>query len=115
DDVYFIGSGPDTCTAVNRFSASLVSRGTGLTLNIPKSVALIPRRVPVARKLYKKLKIPTTTTSLPALGGIISRDKKLISKWISTNVKSHTPYFKLLLDPSLASQHAYAILRTCVL
>jgi len=115
DDVYFIGTGPDTCTAVNRFAASLISRGTGLKLNLPKSLCLIPRGDRNATNLCKKLKIPTTTISLPALGGIISRNKKVISKWISTNVKSHTPYFNLLLDPSLPSQHAYAILRNCVL
>ena len=53
---------------------------------------------------------------LPALGGVIGRDRKLISEWVRKYSKSaHTSLFSYILDPSLPSQHAYTLLRMCVL
>lgn len=41
DDIYFLGPRDDTFKALARFDSTLKSRHTGLTLNIPKSRALI--------------------------------------------------------------------------
>jgi hypothetical protein len=57
-----------------------------------------------------------TSKSLLALGGIVSRSRPIISAWLRTQVtSSHSPFFKIILDPSLPSQHAYVLLRMCIL
>ena len=53
--------------------------------------------------------------SIPALGSILSRDPKIISDWLLAQVhKLHQPFFKALLDPRLPAQHAFTLLRTCM-
>lgn len=54
-------------------------------------------------------------TFIPALGTIISRDSDVIIDWLSKQVTTHTPFFNLLLDQRLPNQHAFTLLRSCLI
>ena len=116
DDIYFFGPSAAVFTAFARFSTSLATRNTGLVINLGKSLALLPTGDQKAAALSRDHGIPTTTKLLPALGGVIGRSRIRISQWLVQQAKSlHTSLFEHILNPSLPSQHAFAILRLCVL
>ena len=65
DDFYLFGPPGPTFTAFDRFSSSLESRQTGLVLNLPKSVALIPSGDKKIADLCKSRRIACTSKLLP--------------------------------------------------
>ena len=49
------------------------------------------------------------------IGSIVSRNADTISNWMIDQVTSqHKPFFKALLDSRLPAQHAFILLRTCM-
>ena len=49
------------------------------------------------------------------MGSIISRDPNVVSQWLVDKVKRlHEPFFKALLDTRLPTQHAFTLLRSCM-
>ena len=113
DDVFFMGPSNATFTAFGRFSARLPP--TGLNLNRSKTTALLPSSSRVFTSLCSSRGISYSSVSIPALGSILSRDRKIISSWIlKQSSDQHTKLFKLLQHPLLPSQHSFSILRSCM-
>jgi hypothetical protein len=114
DDFYLLGPPSQVLAAFDRFSSGLPP--LGLTLNLPKSSCLIPSLddTDIIRELSSR-NLPYSNVFIPALGTIISRNPDILSDWLKEQVSTlHEPFFKALLDPRLPSQHAFALLRHCL-
>jgi hypothetical protein len=113
DDSYFIGPPTATFTAFDRFIASLPP--TGLSLNYSKSTALLPSGSRRYASLCTSRNISHSSFSIPALGSVLSRERKAVSSWLLEQTSSqHTRLFELLRHPLLPTQHAFSILRSCM-
>lgn len=104
-----------TFHAFDRFRSLLPP--LGLHLNIPKSTVLLPPRPPRSLVVSCNERALTySSSSIPALGAILSRDSKLVSRWlVSTTTSLHKPLFDMLQHPRLPFQHSFALLRLCTL
>jgi len=60
----------------------------GLTLSLPKSIALLPDLTSDLTNLCASRGIPYSDVSIPSLGTIISRYPDIISKWLVTQVST---------------------------
>jgi hypothetical protein len=110
DDIYFLGLPDPTLTAFDRFITSLPEGG--LSVNLPKSIAS-PSDLLISEFTDRNLLY--STESIPALGSIISRNPDIISNWLLDQVSTlHEPFFKAILDSRLPTQHAFALLRSCM-
>ena len=117
DDIYFYGPPSATFTAFDTFSQAVPTLGPNFKINLPKSVVLLPSSAsPDLFSQCRERGLPYSTESLPALGTLISRDQDIISAWLVKQVSIlHEPFFKALLDPRLPVQHAFLLLRQCLL
>jgi len=114
DDFYLLGPRDHVFTAFDRFNFRLPY--LNLTLSLPKCYALLPAN-PTNDLIYDCTSrgIPHFTDSIPALGSLISRDPDLISDWLLDQVSTlHQPFFTTLLDTRLPTQHAFILLRNCM-
>src|SRR5258708_1177680 len=75
----FLGPSTAAFAAFDRFSASLP---TGLTLNRSKTIALLPSSSRRFTSLCSSRGISHSSVSIPALGSLLSRDRKVISSWL---------------------------------
>ena len=115
DNFYIFGTPLQAVKALTRFESALTTSHTGLTLNIDKSLALGPNDSKVS-DLFIQRHIHYDTKLLPALGGVIGRSRPAITHWLEDNAPQlHQSLFDSILDPALPSQHAYSLLRMCIL
>jgi hypothetical protein len=112
DDFYIFGPADGTFTGYDRFLAHLPN--INLTSNLSKSNILLNEEY-LTNGLINNCTsrhLPYSTISIAALGSILTRDSDIFSDWLVEQVKNiHEPFFKLLLDPRLPSQHAFTLLR----
>ena len=114
DDFYLLGRQDQAFAAFDRFTPSLPN--LNLTLSLPKCNVLLTDN-PAADLITNctTRNLPHSTTSISALGSIVSRNPDLISKWLNDQVSTlHQPYFTMLLDSRLPTQHAFILLRSCM-
>src|SRR5690349_13646312 len=113
DDFYIYGPPSQVFPVFDRFSASLPA--AGLTLNLPKSMAFLPDDHKYIFRECASRHLPFSSDYLPALGSVISRNPDTISQWLVDQVETlHKPFFSALLDPRLPTQHAFSLLRSCL-
>ncbi len=114
DDFYILGPAQQAFTCFDKFRHALPN--LLLNLNLPKCCTLLPDDPPEALlQLCTDRHLPYFTESIPALGSIVSRDPNIISAWLIDQIKEHHgPFFKALLDSRLPTQHAFILLRTCM-
>ena len=114
DDIYIFGLPDPTLTAFDRFITSLPAGG--LSVNLPKSIAFLPDNPSdLLISEFTDRNLLYSTESIPALGSIISRNPDIISNWLLDQVSTlHEPFFKAILDSRLPTQHAFALLRSCM-
>jgi hypothetical protein len=121
DDLYLVGPSGPTFSAFDRFASRLPE--AGLSLNRSKSLVLLPSPSPANKinhpqlnKLCNQRQLSYNRKSIPALGGLLSRNPKIVKAWLLSQVPTqHSSFFDFLRNPRLPSQHAFALLRVCVL
>ena len=114
DDFYILGPPDQAYGCFDIFKDGLPR--LLLNLNLPKCISLLPDN-PTEDLIHEctSRNLQYSAFSIPALGSILSRDPKIISDWLLAQVhKLHQPFFKALLDPRLPAQHAFTLLRTCM-
>ncbi len=110
--ISIFGPAISSFTGYDRFLNNLPN--INLTTNISKSYILLNDAYisPILINNCNSRQLPYSTTFIPALGSILTRDSDIFSDWLVDQVTSdHEPFFKLLLDPRLPSQHAFTLLR----
>lgn len=104
DDFYIFGPADSSFTGYDRFLNYLPH--INLTSNISKSYILLNDDyiTPLLINNCNSRQLPYSTTSIPALGSILTRDSDIFSDWLVAQVTNiHEPFSKLLLDPRLPS------------
>ena len=113
DDIYYFGPPAQVFPSVDRFINAAPT--LGFNLNFRKSVGLLPNLDPVLVEECTSRNLQHSNIFIPALGSIISRDPDVVSRWLMDRVnRLHEPFFKALLDTRLPCQHAFTLLRSCM-
>ena len=113
DDVYYMGVANSVAKAWDIMKA-MISKSSGLELNREKTSILIHDEAVATH--FTSRELSPSTTNIPALGSIITRDGDLLSRWLIDKMQtSHKKLFKAILDKSMPAQVAYQILRMCAI
>lgn len=114
DDFYILGPPNQAFPCFDTFSAGLPL--LLLNLNLPKCISLLPDN-PSEELIHEctSRNLQYSSIFIPALGSIVTRDHNSLSSWLLDQVKKqHQPFFNALLDSRLPAQHAFALLRICM-
>ena len=111
DDVYFLGTPACAATAWDALK-TLTTHNTGLELNGEKTSILLPDES--STRLFLERKLTPSTTFIPALGSIVTREMSVLSRWLVEEMRrSHGKLFRTITDKRMPSQTGFLLLRMC--
>ena len=111
DDVYFLGTPACAATAWDALK-TLTTHNTGLELNGEKTSILLPDES--STRLFLERKLTPSTTFIPALGSIVTREMSVLSRWLVAEMRrSHGKLFRTITDKRMPSQTGFLLLRMC--